>query len=188
MSATEAKVISGKFPDNSRREQAMPPLPAYETRVASYEVETPPADPDYRVNSELEECNRYIPGQSLTNMRPSRNQAMALARNADFLDLCSASLLPGESKEHFAMLLEGLVEQYLPKNRYHLSLLGNIAEKQWALQRAARYRNGIYRNMPKEAGSHGMKIGIETALNYVGIDDTLMRQLDAAILLYRSQY
>jgi hypothetical protein len=114
-----------------------------------------------------------------------------LAQQEDFFGMCEASLWgteadkDSEQRQQFGEMLRGLVLSFKPRTTFHLHLLRNIADIQWTLERATRYRKGIFSARQKQLGQHGMSAGTELGLEYNRVSLNLMKQLEQAISIYQ---
>ena len=166
------------------------PLRGRRQQIANQFPSTPPAPTPY-FNAgpvEIEADELVLPGtyngEDVVYAYDPVNAALKLAAQADFFGMCKASLWGNESEVEFGEMLRGLVVQFKPKNSFHLHLLRNIADIQWTLERASRYRKGIYDNRKAERGEHGMSAGTGLGLEYNRVASDLMKQLDRAISTY----
>jgi hypothetical protein len=117
------------------------------------------------------------------------NQSLKLAEQHNFLKMCEGSLWGAEAddsaiKHEFGEFLRGIVETFKPKTAAHLRLLKNVVDAQWGLERASRYRKGIFDNNMNERGSHGMAAGTELGLRYNRVSKEWMDLLERSISAY----
>ena len=172
--------------------------PVFRKDIGLKEVENPEGGKDaaYRKSADIvpffardsEEDFRppstYTPGEVI-DLSDNTNKALAFAEQSDFFGLCKPILWGSENEQQFGEMLRGLVIQFLPTNEFHLHLLRNVAETQWALERVTNYKKGIFSNNMDRPGAHGMAAGTQMGIEYTQVTEELSRQLRQFIRMYK---
>ena len=118
------------------------------------------------------------------SLNDQTNRSLALANRADFLEMCRPSLWGNEDENEFGEMLRGLIITFEPQNEYHLHLLAQIADVQWQLRRAVRYRGGVFAANSDQRNALGMNLGTEKAFDSNSITRKLTEEQHRLIDLY----
>ena len=136
----------------------------------------------------LEKGREFVPEEEC-RQNQQLTRSMQLAQREDFFGMCASSLWGKEAVEdkgHFADMLRGLIESWLPNNRWQLELLATMADLQWKIRRIRVLQKNVFQNGP---GGHD-QIGVPTnTTNAATLDEqlrVLQDQLERATRTYRS--
>ena len=124
------------------------------------------------------------PAGTTITLNDKTNRSLSLAERSRFFEMCKASLWGNEDEAEFGEMLRGLVLTFVPTNEYHLHLLAQIADQQWQLRRAVRYRKGMFDANSDQRNTSGMNLGTEKAFDYNAITRKLTEELHRLVDLY----
>ena len=119
------------------------------------------------------------------------DQALELARRENFVAMCADSLWGTEAFEgserygDFGTLLDSLVVQYKPTNRWALFMLSQVADAYWKLERLSGIQRRVYDTAPRRHTESGLLIGTQRAMGWESSIDTQRKRVGAAIASYR---
>jgi hypothetical protein len=119
------------------------------------------------------------------------NKSLRLAQTEDFYAMCSVALWGNETEElsvEFGELLRGVIEQFLPRNRWELHLLTGVVTAYWKLRRLLRTQTNVFNSKVKEEtlGRHGLPAAVYSAESFEDGIDRAQRSLKSAISLFQS--
>lgn len=112
------------------------------------------------------------------------NRALQLAEREEFYQMAKSSLWGSEDRFEYGELLRGLVQNFLPENRYHLELLSGIADATWKLHRMRRLQQSIFQSNPSSPGADGVNRRTSLAMAYDKSVDAYQKTLEQAMRLY----
>ena len=124
-------------------------------------------------------------GQSF-DLQDSSNRSLLLAQRSDFYKMCERSLYGSEDEQRFGELLRALVIRFKPTDEFDLHRLADIADLEWQLHRAVKFRQGLFLSIGKSKTAEGMSLGVEKAFEHNETSDVLRKSLQQAISLYYS--
>ena len=118
-------------------------------------------------------------------------KAFALAQKEDFFSMCASSMWGVEAEkdsQEFVDMLRGLIESWLPENRWHLELLATVADFQWKIRRIRLLQKNVFKNGPGGFTSAGLPA---STVNASSLDEqlrSLQDHLERAIRAYKTSH
>ena len=120
----------------------------------------------------------------LQEPEPDHNRALRLAAQEQFFTMAKHILWGTEDEAEFGELLRSLVVAFLPKNRFHLQLLVNIAAVQWNIRRFLMTQHNVFENGAEVRGKMGLPKGTFDAMEFRPTLQGLQKDLDIAVSTY----
>lgn len=153
--------VDSPLPHGTRKPNSLVLRPAPIIK-ASHELD-PDLDRDVFERLALEQ--NYGQGGSSMETAYQVNQSMRLAQRERFFEMCRFSLWGSENEYEFGEFLRGIVESFLPQNRWDLELLTTVADFQWKVRRLRKLQQGVFESGSKERDDRGVSIRTKTAMS-----------------------
>lgn len=118
-------------------------------------------------------------------------KAFSLASKENFFAMCASSMWGAEVEKDaqaFADMLRGLVESWLPENRWHLELLSTVADFQWKIRRTRLLQKNVFKNGPGGFTAAGMPTSTVNASTLDEQLKSLQDHLERAIRAYKASH
>jgi hypothetical protein len=114
----------------------------------------------------------------------AENYSLRVADREGFLQMCRPLLWGSENRNELGELLRGLVQHFLPKNRWQLELLVGVADAAWKLRRLRGLQYALFNAHSTDPGKDGIPNNTLTAMGHEKEVERARNQLRLAVQTY----